>query len=91
MNYFKSYYDKAIAYSPNWYGTLDYAPNATVLLYNDTEGFCVGHMESALPEGVQAMTEQEALAEVAQAQDIEGVYFGEKLANRWLEEGGIDG
>lgn len=36
------------------------------------------------------MTEQEALAEVAQAEDIDGVFFGDKLATRW-EEGGIDG
>lgn len=90
MNYFKSYYDKTLSYSPDWYGTLSYAPPATVLLYNDNEGFCIGYMESELPEGVQAMTDQEALAEVAQAEDIDGVFFGDKLATRW-EEGGIDG
>ena len=37
MNYFKMYY-QACAYSKNWYGTLDYAPSATVLFYNDIEG-----------------------------------------------------
>ena len=40
-------------------------------------------MESELPEGVQAMTEAEAQAEVARAEDMDGVYFGEKLARRW--------
>lgn len=89
MNFFKSTYESGIAYSPNWYGTLDYAPLATVLLYDDNQGFCIGYMESELPEGVQAITEQEALAIVAGAEDIDGVYFGEKLARRW-EEGGID-
>jgi hypothetical protein len=90
MNYFKSFYDSGIAYSPNWYGTLSYAPAATVLLYDDNQGFCIGCMESELPEGVQAITEQEALSIVASAEDVEGVWFGEKLAHRW-EEGGIDG
>ena len=85
MNYFKGFYDKGIAYSPNWYGTLNYAPPATVLLYDDNQGYCIGYMESTLPEGVQALTESEALAIVASAEDIEGVWFGEKLANRWNE------
>lgn len=83
MNYFKSYYDKTIAYSPNWYGTLDFAPPATVILYNDNEGFCIGKMESDLPEGVLAISETEALSEVANAEDIDGVYFGDKLMHRW--------
>lgn len=83
MNYFKSYYDKGLAYSPNWYGILSYAPAATVLLYDDNEGYCVGYMESDLPLGVEAITEAEALAQVAAADDVDGVYFGEKLAHRW--------
>jgi hypothetical protein len=37
MNYFISYYDKGISYSPNWYGTLSYAPKATILMYDDNE------------------------------------------------------
>jgi hypothetical protein len=85
MNYFKSYYETGLAYSPNWYGTLSYAPQATVLLYDDNQGFCIGFMEVELPPGVIPMTEAEALAEVAQAEDIDGVWFGEKLAHRWDE------
>ncbi len=83
MNYFKSFYDQDIAYSPNWYGTMDYAPPATVLLYDDNQGYCIGYMEGELPEGVQALTESEALAIVASTVDVEGVWFGEKLAHRW--------
>ena len=83
MNYFKSYYDKTLSYSPDWYGTLSYAPPATVLLYDDNQGYCIGYMASELPDGVQALTESEALAIVAGAEDIEGVWFGEKLARRW--------
>ena len=85
MNYFKSFYEPGIAYSPNWYGTLAYAPSATVLLYNDTEGFCIGFMDSALPDGVTAITEQEALIAVDEAIANDSVWFGERLANRWNE------
>lgn len=83
MNYFKSFYESGIAYSPNWYGTLNYAPPATVLLYDDNQGFCIGYMESELPEGVQALTEAEALAIVEGAEDVDSVWFGKKLAGRW--------
>jgi len=83
VNYFKGFYELGIAYSPNYYGTMPYAPAAEVLLYDDNNGYCIGRMDSALPDGVISMTEQEALAEIAQAQDIGGVWFGEKLAHRW--------
>jgi hypothetical protein len=88
MNYFKSYY-QSCSYSPNWYGTLDYAPSATILLYNDNECYCIGYMESELPNEVIPLTEEEALAEISQSQDIDGVYFGDKLLHRW--DGDIDG
>ena len=90
MNYFKSFYDLGIAYSPNWYGTLDYAPPATVLLYDDNQGYCIGYMESGLPVGVQGIAEQEALEAVASAEYIDGIWFGEKLAHRWdvIDDGG---
>jgi len=83
MNYFKSYYDTGIAYSPNWYGTLDYAPTATVLLYDDNQGFCIGYMENELPEGVFFISEENALNEIFYAEDIDGVFNGEKLFHRW--------
>jgi hypothetical protein len=83
-NYFKSTYEPC-SYSPNWYGTLDYAPNAIVLLYDDNQGFCIGYMESELPEGVIPMTEVEVLAKTANTVDAEGVYFGDKLGHRWDE------
>lgn len=82
MNYFKSNYNPC-AYSPNWYGTLDYAPSSTILLYNDNENYCIGYMESSLPEGVVSMTESEALAEINQTANAEGIYFGDKLLHRW--------
>lgn len=83
MNYFKSYYTPGIAYSPNYYGTLSWAPAATVILYDDNEGYCIGYMESDLPPGVEAITEEEANIELQNAVDTDGVFFGEKLLHRW--------
>lgn len=88
-NYFKSFYETGIAYSPNWYGTLDYSPPATVLMYDDANGFCIGYMYSDLPQGVEALSEAEAL-EIVTNTDGELVYKGDKLLHRWdVEDGDI--
>ena len=89
MNYFKSHYQLGIFYSPNWYGILDYAPNAIILLYDDNQGYCIGYMENELPLNVIPMSETEAQNELDNAQDIEGVFFGDKLLHRW--EVNLDG
>lgn len=47
-------------------------------------------MESSLPAGVEPMTEAQALSEISGAQDIDGVWFGDKLTHRW-DEVVIDG
>ena len=80
MNYFKSYYSPC-AYSPNWYATLDYAPMATVLLYDDENGFCIGHME-ANDAAVEYITEEEAMS-IIDSTDGEQVWKGDKLVHRW--------
>ncbi len=48
MNYFKSEYEKGIVYNKGWYGTLDYSPDATVLMYDDDNGICIGFMEELI-------------------------------------------
>lgn len=85
MNYFKSYYTPC-GYSPNWYGTLSYAPSATVILYNDNECYCIGYMKDNLPNGVIPITEKEALEYLNNSEDISGVWFGDKLLHRWDEK-----
>lgn len=90
MNYFKSFYKPGTAYSPNWYGTMNHAPAAEVLLYDDNQGYCIGRMKAELPAEVVPMTEAEALIAVSSAKSIKGVYAGDKLAVRW-NEGGING
>jgi len=84
INYFKGFYDKGIAYSPNWYGTMNYAPAATVLLYNDNTGYCIGYMASELPQGVFFMSEIDAQIEINNADiDDSNVFKGDKLLHRW--------
>jgi hypothetical protein len=99
-NYFKSKYEKVAGYSPDWYGIMDYAPPATILLYDDNICECIGYMDSPLPEDVHItpLTEANALDIVQNYPEGEGIYFGEKLAQRWLseennlsEEDGING
>ena len=83
MNWFKSYYNPCM-YSQNWYGTLDYAPKATVIMYDDNKFECVGYMESDLPDGVVSITEAEA-NEIISKKDYnsENVWYGDKLLHRW--------
>ena len=91
-NYFKSYYPPGLGYSPTWYGTMDWAPKATVLLYDDEQGQCIGFMDSALPPEVTPMTEQEAGKEVADCDGKkEKVWKGDKLKRKWdeVEESGL--
>jgi hypothetical protein len=100
MNYFKSFYNNKLSYSPGWYGEMPWAPKAEVLLYNDKEGFCIGRMESELPQQVEPMDKKTALAEIEKYKDdttsIEvadkhdrkpaRVWHGQDLADRWLPE-----
>ena len=93
MNYFKSYYSPC-AYSPNWYGTLDYAPMATVLMYNDEDCYCIGHME-ADDANVNYITEEEAM-DIIDSEEGEHVWKGDRLTHRWdkpaiAEVGEVDG
>jgi hypothetical protein len=86
MNYFKSTYQPC-SYSPNWYGTLDYAPNATVLMYDDENLFCIGTMDEII-DGVEYITEEQAI-NIINDSDGELVYKGDKLLHRWdvVEDG----
>jgi hypothetical protein len=81
MKYFKSTYEKGIAYSKDWYGTFSYAPNATVLMYDDLNAFCIGTMKETI-DGVEYLTEEQALS-IINSSEGEKVYKGNKLAERW--------
>jgi len=77
-----------VSYSPGWHGTIPKCPkDVTVLLYNDKEGYGIAQTEDTfVPPEVTKITEEEAKKILAEANDAEGVYFGEKLADRWLPE-----
>jgi hypothetical protein len=83
MYYFKSTYEPC-AYSPNWYGSLSYAPNATVLMYNDEEGYCIGYME-VNNANVEYITEVEATEIIAEYLNTENpnIWLGDRLLHRW--------
>lgn len=83
MKYFKSFYDKTLAYSPNWYGTFDYAPIADVLLYNDDEGYCIGTINE-ITEDIMEITEEDALFEIENVDsENPNIWFGYRLMTRW--------
>ena len=77
-----------VSYSPGWHGTMPKCPqNVVVDLYDDNEGYGVAHTEDTfVPKEVQALKEADAKAVLAKIVDKEGVYYGEKIAKRWLPE-----
>lgn len=88
INYFLSYYEPVRKYSRNWYGILEYAPDATILLYDDSVGVAIGHMESDIPvyDWLIPLEEADALDIVDTYPDGDGIYKGEKLEKRWVNE-----
>ena len=79
-----------ISYSPNYHGTMNKCPkDVTVLLYNDEEGYGIAKTNDKFkPKEVKVIEEAVALGTLTDAalKDEEGVYFGEKLDNRWKPE-----
>ncbi len=74
-----------VSYSPNWHGEMPRCPKDVVVdLYNDKEGWGLAHTEdNFIPKEVAVLTEKEASLLITEAKDEDGVYFGDKLANRW--------
>jgi hypothetical protein len=93
VNWFKSKYEKVEGYSPNWYGIMDYAPNSTILLYDDNICECIGYMNEELPddEHLTSLTEEQATEIIDNYEDVDGVWFGEKLEKRWDTDELIEG
>ena len=77
-----------VSYSPDWHGTMPKCQQATtVLLYNDKEGWGIARTDdSFIPPEVKVITEAEATKVLSEAKDVEDVWFGVKLADRWLPE-----
>ena len=77
-----------VSYSPGWHGTMPHCPkDVKVLLYNDKKGYGIAQTEDTfVPSEVKVIPEAEALALVKATKDEDGVYFGQKLADRWLPE-----
>ena len=77
-----------VSYSPNYHGTMPKCPEGvTVLLYNDKKGFGIAKTEDTfIPPEVIVISSDEVDKVMAEVKDEEGIYFGDKLADRWLPE-----
>ena len=75
-----------VTYSHGWCGTHDKcALNEKGLLYNNTEGYGIGQAEGDfVPKEVIVISSSEAGKILSLAIDEDEVYFGQKLADRWL-------
>ena len=73
-------------YSPGWFGTIDKCPNnVTVLLYNDAEGYGIAQADDDfVPPEVTVLKDEEALSIVNDVPDVEGVFKGDSLVQRWI-------
>lgn len=98
MYYFKSQYEPCV-YSPNWFGSFDVAPQATVILYDDNQNICIGYVDNqesaailqTCPTISLYMTQEQLNVDMAELQtDDTHVWFGERLTHRWdvVEDGG---
>ena len=75
-----------VSYSPGWHGTMPKCPrNVKALLYNDKEGWGIAQTEDTfVPKEVIIISSSEAGKILSLAIDEADVYFGQKLADRWL-------
>jgi len=90
MQYFKFKYEPGLSYSPGWHGTRDHDFPATVLLYNDKEGYGIGCTKSEITKDCAPLTEEEALKEVDAVEESDKVFKNQSLADRWLPEATIE-
>jgi len=93
MNYFKfeiptNADGTRVTYSPGWHGTMPKCPkDVVVLLYNDKEGYGIARTgDIFIPTEVVVLTKDEANNILASVRDEDGVYFGQKLEDRYLPE-----
>jgi hypothetical protein len=86
--YFKFNIPSGIHYSPGWHGYSNSCPDDVVVdLYNDKEGYGIAHTNKFTPKLFFVYTaKSEADKVLIAAKDESGVYFGQKLADRWLPE-----
>ena len=77
-----------VSYSPDFYGRYDKTPrDVTVLYQNDKERYGYAYTEDKwIPKGSVSVTQTVADSAVAAARDTAGVYFGAKMADRYLPE-----
>jgi hypothetical protein len=86
MNYYFKSNLFTTEYNKGFYG-LNRVPPATVVLYDDNQGFCIGYFVDVcpiIPEISFYDNEQNALDDIAfYSVDDDNVWFGDRLDRRW--------
>jgi hypothetical protein len=77
-----------VHYSLGWFGVMDYVPkNVTVLLYNDKDGYGYAYTtDTYMAKEAIVKTQKEVDDTIKLAKEEKGVYFGQKIYDRWLPE-----
>jgi hypothetical protein len=88
VTYFQFTIPEGVTYSPGWFGMMDKSPqNVTVVYYNEKDGYGIASTtDSFIPREITVIDRRVSDLVVASAMDETGIYFGEKLENRWLPE-----
>jgi hypothetical protein len=79
-------------YSPGWFGVMDKVPkNVTVLYYNDKAGYGLAYTtDTFFPKEAVLIDSKTADDVLATVKDEKGIYYGQKIADRWLPELRVD-
>ena len=74
-------------YPDDWFGVMDKCPShVTVLLFDDKRAFGVAKCEDTfVPPEITVLKEADALKLVNEALEEDGVYFGQKIPDRWAQ------
>lgn len=75
-------------YSPGWFGVMDKVPkDVTVLYYNDKEGYGMAYTtDTFFPKEAIPINSKTADDTLAGVKDGKGIYYGQKITDRWLPE-----
>ena len=86
--YFRFVIPAGCHYSPGWFGVMDKVPkDVTVLYYNDKEGYGYAYTtDTFFPKEAILINSKTADDTLAAVKDEKDIYYGQKIADRWLPE-----
>jgi hypothetical protein len=87
--YFRFDIPKGTKYSPGWHGYGTQCPkNVTIVLYNEAENYGIAYTTDTFRMLSTAIITNQSTADLllSSVRDGDGIYYGQKLADRWLPE-----